>query len=222
MDCGGIYLFNQEGSLDLMVDKGLAVDFKKEVSRFEPGSDNVKLVLAGKPVYTNHQKLDVTLSPTERMETLRAIAVIPVSHQNQTIGCINVASHSLGSIPNQSRIALETSGSQIGGLIAEIQNREALLQSEERYRELFDYMSSGVAIYEPVENGEDFIFKAFNQAAEKITQISRKKTIGNRLLELFPHMEKSGLLGALQRVWKSGMPEHLPPFYYKLPSGECC
>jgi len=210
MDYGGIYLFNQDGSLDLMVDKGLAVDFKKEVSRFEPGSDNVKLVLAGKPVYTNHQKLDVTLSPTERMETLRAIAVIPLSHQNQTIGCINVASHSLGSIPNQSR------------LIAEIQNREALLQSEERYRELFDYMSSGVAIYEPVENGEDFIFKAFNQAAEKITQISRKKTIGNRLLELFPHMEKSGLLGALQRVWKSGMPEHLPPFYYKLPSGECC
>ena len=47
-------------------------------------------------------------------------------------------------------------------------------------------------------------------------------------------MDKAGLLGALQRVWKTGKAEHLPPFYYqdekregwrenrlyKLPSGE--
>ena len=76
-------------------------------------------------------------------------------------------------------------------------------------------MSSGVAVYESVDNGEDFVFKAFNPAAEGITHISRNKALGNRLLDLFPHMDKSGLLGTLQRVWKTGREEYLPPFYYK-------
>lgn len=87
--------------------------------------------------------------------------------------------------------------------------------TEELFHSVFEHMSSGVAIYEAVEGGEDFVFKAFNAAAERITRISREKALGKRLLDLFPQMEKAGLLGALQRVWKTGQEEHLPPFHYK-------
>ena len=92
---------------------------------------------------------------------------------------------------------------------------ETLRKSEERFSGMFEHMSSGVAVYESVDNGEDFVFKAFNPAAEGITHISQNDALGNRLLDIFPHMDKSGFLGALQRVWKTGREEHIPPFYYK-------
>ena len=95
------------------------------------------------------------------------------------------------------------------------QAEEALRKSEERFHALFEHMISGVAVYEAVDNGENFVFKAFNSAAERITNISKNEALGNRLLDLFPNMDKSGLLGALNRVWKTGQDEHLPPFYYK-------
>ena len=95
------------------------------------------------------------------------------------------------------------------------QAEEALRESEERFSSMFEHTSSGVAVYEPVNNGEDFVFKAFNSAAERITRISREEALGNRLLDLFPNMDKSGLLGLLQKVWQTGQEEHLPPFYYK-------
>lgn len=111
---------------------------------------------------------------------------------------------------------------------------EAFKQSEKRFRSMFFNIGSGAAIYEAIDNGNDFLFKDLNPAAETITKISHENAIGNSLLNLFPNMEGTGLLDALRRVWKTGQAEHLPPFYYeddhrdgwrenriyKLPSGE--
>ncbi len=91
----------------------------------------------------------------------------------------------------------------------------ALRESEERFSTMFEHMSSGVAIYKPIYDGKDFIFTAFNNAAEEITNLSKDDVIGNRLMELFPNMDKSGLLGSLQKAYKTGAPERVPPFYYE-------
>ncbi|MFX1296450.1 MAG: PAS domain S-box protein, partial [Promethearchaeota archaeon] len=40
---------------------------------------------------------------------------------------------------------------------------QKLKESEEKYRNLFENIRSGVAIYKPVDDGEDFIFKDFNK-----------------------------------------------------------
>ncbi|MBW1869834.1 MAG: response regulator, partial [Deltaproteobacteria bacterium] len=99
--------------------------------------------------------------------------------------------------------------------VEKINTEKTLLESEGRFSGMFEHMSSGVAVYESVDNGEDFVFKAFNPAAEGITHISQNEALENRLLDIFPNMDKSGLLGTLQRVWKTGREEHIPPFYYK-------
>ncbi|MEW6405377.1 MAG: PAS domain S-box protein, partial [Chloroflexota bacterium] len=111
---------------------------------------------------------------------------------------------------------------------------QALHQSEQRFRELFENMSSGVAVYEAVDAGQDFIFRDFNRAGERIENIRREQLIGKSVLEVFPGVKEFSLFELFQRVWKTGQPEHHPislykderivgwreNYVYKLPSGE--
>lgn len=92
----------------------------------------------------------------------------------------------------------------------------ALLANETRFRELFNSMSSGVAVYEAKNLGAgDFIFVDFNRAAERINKIRKDQVIGRSLLEVFPGAKEFGLLAVLQRVWQTGKPEHHPISLYK-------
>ncbi len=111
---------------------------------------------------------------------------------------------------------------------------EALLESEERFRMMFENMGNAVAVYDAVDCGNDFIFKDFNQSAEKIDDMQREDLIGKSVLDVFPGVVDFGLFDLFQRVWQTGEPEHHPlSFYedtriagwrenyvYKLPSGE--
>lgn len=139
LDCGGVYLLDRtSGALNLTFHKGLPTDFVRKALHYEPDSANVRLVMEGKPVYTQHQRLGVPLEEANRLERLCAIAVLPISHQNQVIGCLNIASHTLSEVPAFSRIALETIAAQIGRAITRLKAEEALRESEERYRSLVE------------------------------------------------------------------------------------
>ena len=86
---------------------------------------------------------------------------------------------------------------------------------ETRYSELFNHMSSGVAVYEAVDGGEDFIVKDFNPAAEKIERVNRAEVLGRRVSEAFPGVKAVGLFKVLQQVWRSGQSEYLPDSIYR-------
>lgn len=92
---------------------------------------------------------------------------------------------------------------------------QALLQSEERFREIFENMSSGVCVYEAVNGGKDFRITNFNRAAERIEKISREFVIGKTVSQVFPGVKEMGLLDIFQRVWQTGKPEHQPVTFYK-------
>jgi PAS domain S-box-containing protein/putative nucleotidyltransferase with HDIG domain len=99
---------------------------------------------------------------------------------------------------------------------------------------LLDNISSGVAVYEAVGDGEDFIFLDFNKAAEQIENIKKADLLGKSVLSVFPGVVNLGLFAVFQRVWRTGQPEdHEMSLYrderlfswrrnhvYKLPSGE--
>ncbi len=88
-------------------------------------------------------------------------------------------------------------------------------ESESFYRQLFDHSSSGVAVYEAVDEGEDFIFKDFNRAGEKIEKQKRDLLLGRRITEIFPGIKDFGLLDVLRKVWQTGEPVHHPVSLYK-------
>ena len=106
--------------------------------------------------------------------------------------------------------------------------------NEARYRELVESMTDGVAVYEAVESGQDFVFREHNRAGERITGMARNQVISRRFTEMFPNVEALGLLNVLRRVWRNGEAESysmnmykderislwIENYLFKLPSGE--
>jgi len=126
----------------------------------------------------------------------------------------------------------------VAGTFLDISDRKsaekAIMESETRYRGLFENMKDGVAIYLAENDGEDFVFVDFNKAAEAITSSPREDVIGTRLSERFPAAKELGVFDALQKAWRTGESSHISVgkyrdrrieiwvknFIYKLPSGE--
>lgn len=92
---------------------------------------------------------------------------------------------------------------------------EALKESEERYKGIIQSTVSCVAVFKPVDNGEDFIFVDFNSMAEKVEKISKEKVIGKKVTEIFPGVIEFGLFKVFQDVWKTGKPKYHPALIYK-------
>ena len=90
-------------------------------------------------------------------------------------------------------------------IIKRKQTEELIRESESRFRELFNHMSSGVAVYEAKDNGKDFIIKDFNRAAEKMEKVKKEDIIGKSVLKVFPGVKDFGLFKVFQEVYKTGM-----------------
>jgi len=93
--------------------------------------------------------------------------------------------------------------------------KQKLIDSEEKYKELFNHMTSGVAMYDALDGATDFIIKDINKAGEKIDKISKKEVIDKKVTEAFPGVKDFGLFDVFKRVWKTGIPENHPISLYK-------
>ena len=114
------------------------------------------------------------------------------------------------------------------------QRTQALTISENRFHELFEHANSGMAIFEAIDQGNDFIFKEINHSMEKILDVQAESLVGKRISLLFPVMVENGFIKTLKGVWHSGKAiEHPVSSYdkeqllfwhenkiYKLPGGD--
>ena len=170
---------------------------------------------------------------------IKSVMIVPLITDGKVLGLLDISGKKpfdnfdlerLKSISNQLAIAINRK--QTEDKMSFI--FEGIKAEETRFKELFEHMSSGVAIYEAINRGEDFIFKDFNRASEKIEKIRKKDVIDRSVLEVFPAVKDFGLFDVFKRVYKTGIPEKFPmSFYkdnrisgwrrnyvYKLPSGE--
>lgn len=111
---------------------------------------------------------------------------------------------------------------------------EVLQKSEALFRELWEQMSSGVAVYEPAPDGEDFLVVDLNRTGERTARVDRREVRGTRLLDAFPGARDLGLWDLLWQVLRTGEPGRLPAaryedahhaywvenYVYRLPTGQ--
>ncbi|MBN1318886.1 MAG: PAS domain S-box protein [Anaerolineales bacterium] len=91
----------------------------------------------------------------------------------------------------------------------------ALEESTERFRELFNNMSSGVIVYEAINNGYDFIIKDLNKSVEETCQYKKEDVVGKDILKVFPGTRETGFDKILHQVYSTGKPVHLPEYLYQ-------
>ena len=110
---------------------------------------------------------------------------------------------------------------------------EALAVSEARFRELFNNMSSGVAIYRVVDD-HNIVLLDCNRAAERIEGVNKDTVLARDVHNTQADFQQPAFVEVIRRVWQTGKPEHYPMtryqdnqlvswkeyYIYRLPSGE--
>lgn len=86
-------------------------------------------------------------------------------------------------------------------------------ESNDKFRRLFDAITSGVAIYTSTD-GVQFRFAYLNSAGEKISHVVFQDIAGREVREVFPGVAEMGLYDVFRRVWASGKAESLPVAFY--------
>ncbi|MBT3817447.1 MAG: PAS domain S-box protein [Candidatus Magasanikbacteria bacterium] len=93
------------------------------------------------------------------------------------------------------------------------------MEKEKNYKRLYNDLLKnsphGIAIYEPIKDGKNFIFIEFNKAAEKMDKTLKKNLIGKKVTDVFPGVKKMGLFDILKKVYKTGEPEFFPTAFYE-------
>ena len=95
------------------------------------------------------------------------------------------------------------------------QSEQALAGSEALLREVINGMDHAIAIYEAVDDGEDFVFVTMNKFAEGITHYRIDEVIGERVSVLFPGEPSVGLISKLAEAWRTGATLTIPLRQYE-------
>ncbi len=198
MDSGGIYLFDdKQGTLKLVYHQGLGEAFIQATSHFPTNSPSARMVLAGKTLYLS--SADLSQQKYHRDEGLTVGAMIPVQSQNQILGCINLASHTLTQVPEYARQALETLAAEIGNVIIYRRTDIALRESEEIYRSLIDSQDAAIST---IDAQGVFHFINHIGAAPFGTP---DFVVGKRVQDLFPPHIADWQLTQVRSVISSGL-----------------
>ncbi|HMB65840.1 MAG TPA: PAS domain S-box protein [Patescibacteria group bacterium] len=83
-------------------------------------------------------------------------------------------------------------------------------ENEEKFRELFNNIKSGVVIYQPRNKGQYFVIKDMNRAAERLEEVKKDQVLNESVLQTFPRIKKTGLYGAIKNVHRTGNPQGFP------------
>lgn len=149
IDSGSVFLVESlTGGIKLGLCRGLPSSYPETADFYDFASQQTRLIMAGKPIYFNHPKIDITFPPVDagQMGMLSCQAIIPMSHSGQILAALILYTRKrtllMGSIKN----SLEAIGSRMASHIARNRVVAALKENESKNRLLLETMNEGFMI----------------------------------------------------------------------------
>ena len=189
IDAGGVYMVDRSsGCLKLAVIAGVSADFAAVNTDFPADAARTQMVMKGEKVYLNHADITALGNEDFSREKIRSFAVIPINHQEQVIGCLNLASHVYDEMPWESRQVLESIVRDVVQSIVRIQAEEGLRKKEKKYRALVEDANS---IILRIERSGKVLF--CNRYAQQFFGFSEEEIVGMNLVgTIVPEIDSSG------------------------------
>ncbi|MBF0348128.1 MAG: PAS domain S-box protein [Magnetococcales bacterium] len=193
----------------------------------EPGDDQTTKVIHTATPHVIQHRIDHHPTIPWQQETMNrtftSSIALPIKGYGTVLGVLNLYASEEDATFDDNKIALLTAlthlmAEGILSLRANHHRRQAelaLKRSERRYRALFDTISSGVAVYDVFNDGEDFIFRDMNTSGERISNVKRQNILGRKVSEAFPGIREFGLFAVFQQVHRTGIPMFHPISWYQ-------
>jgi len=133
LDCGSIFLVDDEGGLDLIAHCGISAAFAGVVSYHSPEAPKARFVRKGKPLYLPYARLELDPripSEIRDQENILFLAEVPIVYQSRVIANLTLGSHTQTDLPADVRQLIESTATHLGAVIARVQAEKALAESE--------------------------------------------------------------------------------------------
>jgi PAS domain S-box-containing protein len=85
---------------------------------------------------------------------------------------------------------------------------QELRQSRQQYKTIFEGSINAIAVYDVVDDGNDFVLRNFNPSAERTEKTKRENVLGKSVLQVLPTVARFGLFDIFQTVFRTGKPQH--------------
>jgi PAS domain S-box-containing protein len=139
IEAGGIYVADpRDQSLLLAAHYGLSPEFIALVEHVPARSYSAQVAAKGEAWYGAYSEFRPRRDAIRVREGIRGFAMIPIMSRGQVIALMNLASRSHDSIPESTRVALETIAFQIGSSLLRLRANEVLRENEEIFQQFMD------------------------------------------------------------------------------------
>jgi PAS domain S-box-containing protein len=138
IDCGGVYLLNEDGNLELSGSFGLTKGFESLVSIYSKNERQYKLVMCGNPIYVRLKDIIGKNVKGKNKKYIKIVASIPFKEKNSVIGTLNLASTIVDEFSERQKQVIETFAFQVGSYLGRHIAEKELRASEEKYRTFFE------------------------------------------------------------------------------------
>ncbi|MBN1592011.1 MAG: PAS domain S-box protein [Candidatus Coatesbacteria bacterium] len=181
IDAGGIYIANEAATgLKMVCHRAISDDYVAAVLNIGSGDDLAKLARGGTAIFGSPMEVAPDLIEAVRKEGFYSVGAVPIHHEGRIFGLFCIGSHSLFGVPESSQDALETIAAHTGDVVARLKVEEALRQSEDKYRCIFNMVTIGLVIYDldgKIVSANPAACQMYGYSLEEITCLTGKDVV---------------------------------------------
>ncbi len=199
IDGGGLYIFDDDGNLELVKSVGLSKEFVNKIKKHKPTSTQVKLVKKGESIFTNYEKVAVNKEQKRNAEKIKSLGIIPLKDKEEIIGCLNIISKNFENFHDDTIQVLETTISRIEGVFSRIRKEKIIRTSEEKYKILAETQKEGVAIV-----NKKCVIQYANIAMGRLLGCSNQEIVGKNLQDFLASSSSEKVMELCKKKMEKG------------------